>query len=41
MAEVINGTSLLSPADRLAIAVYLKAQIPIPPLPGTEVRGGG
>lgn len=41
MAEVIHGTGMLSPADRQAIAVYLKTQIPISPEPGTEIRPGG
>lgn len=31
MAEVIRGTSALSSDDRHAIAVYMKAQAPIPP----------
>jgi len=41
MAEVIHGTSLLSAADRRAIAVYLKTQIPIAPQPGLGGQPGG
>lgn len=41
MAEVIGGTGALGLADRRAIAVYMKAQAPIPPEPGLKGAGGG
>ena len=41
MAEVIRGTSALSNEDRLAIAVFIKAQAPIPPAPMQKMSQGG
>ncbi len=40
MAEVIRGTSALGAGDRRAIAVYMKAQTPIPPTLSHEVAKG-
>jgi mono/diheme cytochrome c family protein len=41
MAEVIRGTSALSPQDRHAIAVYIKSQAPIPPAQRHAGSSGG